>query len=62
MFIEQVCELIGHGSAKLLDVIDGDGAAIPACHIMADADGEELHVRAVFDLGNGFSQMAFQIT
>lgn len=40
--IEQVGELVDDDAAELFGVHDGDGAAVPACHVMADADGDQF--------------------
>ena len=46
MLVEQLGELLGHRAAKLLGVDDGDGAAVIARHVVADADGDQLDRRA----------------
>ncbi len=46
LLVEQLGELVGHGAAELLGIDDGDGAAIVARHVMADADGDQFDRRA----------------
>ena len=46
LLVEQLGQLLGHGAAELLGVDDGDGAAIVARHVVADADGDQLDRRA----------------
>ena len=45
-FVEQLRELLGHRAAQLLGIHDGHGPAIIARHVMADADGGQLHRRS----------------
>ena len=45
VFDEQADQLIGHRAAQLLGVEDGDGAAVIARDVVADADGGEFHRR-----------------
>ena len=40
--LEQLDELVGHGAGELGRVGDGDGAAVVARHVVADADGDQL--------------------
>src|SRR3989304_227730 len=42
VLLEQFGQLLGHGAAELLGIDDGDGAAIIARDVMADADGDQL--------------------
>ena len=61
VFLEQLGELLGHGAAELLGIDDGDGAAVVARHVVADADGDQLDRRARLDLLDDPAQMAFEI-
>ena len=61
VFLEQLGELLGHGAAEFLGIDDGDGAAIVARHVMADADGDQFDRRAGLDLLDHPAQMAFEI-
>ena len=45
VLVEQLGKLLGHDAGKLLRVGDGDGAAVVARDVMADADGEQLDRR-----------------
>ena len=42
LFIEQLDELVGHGAGQFARIGDGDGAAVVAGHVVADADGDQL--------------------
>src|SRR5207247_3256800 len=46
---EQFGELLGNGAAELFGVDDGDGAAIVARHVVADADRDQFDRRAGLD-------------
>ena len=46
LLAEQRGELLGHGAGQLLRIDDGDGAAVVAGHVVADADGQQLDRRA----------------
>src|SRR6476620_11232294 len=48
--VEQFGQLFGDGAAEFFGVDDGDGAAIIARDVMADADRDQLDRRAGFDL------------
>src|SRR5689334_16200439 len=45
VLVEELGELLHHGAAKLFGIDDGDGAAVVAGDIVADADGDELDRR-----------------
>ena len=60
-FVEQLGELVRHGAAELLGVDDGDGAAVIARHVVADADGDQLDRRARLDLLDHLAQVALEI-
>ena len=47
--------------AELLGIDDGDGAAVIARHVVADADGDQFDRRARFDLLNHPAQVALEI-
>ena len=40
--LEQLHQLVGHGAGELGRIGDGDGAAVVARHVVADADGDQL--------------------
>ena len=61
VLLEQFGELLGHGAAKLLGIDDGDGAAVVARHVVADADGDQLDRRARLDLLDDLAQMPLEI-
>ena len=61
VLLEQLGELLGHRAAELLGIDDGDGAAIIARHVVADADGDQLDRRARLDLLDHPAQMALEI-
>ena len=61
LLVEQLGELVGHGAAELLGVDDGDGAAVVARHVVADADRDQLDRRAGLDVLDHPAQMAFEI-
>src|SRR2546430_4686801 len=58
---EQFGELFGDGAAELFGVDDGDGAAIVARDVVADADRDQLDWRAGLDLLDDVAQMALQV-
>src|SRR5215475_5359733 len=43
LLVEQLGQLLQHGAAELLGVDDRHGAAVVARHVVADADGDQLH-------------------
>ena len=45
ILVEQFGEFFQHGAAELLGIDDGDGAAVIARDVVADADGEQLDRR-----------------
>uniref|UniRef100_A0A0N5A5N4 LigA n=1 Tax=Parastrongyloides trichosuri TaxID=131310 RepID=A0A0N5A5N4_PARTI len=59
--LEQLGQLFGHGARQLLDVDDGQGAAIPAGHVVADADGQQFDRAARLDLLDHLTQVLVQI-
>ena len=61
VLVEQLGELVGHRAAELLGVDDGDGAAVVARHVVADADGDQLDRRAGLDLLDHPAQVALEI-
>jgi hypothetical protein len=61
MLVEELGELLGHGAAEFLGVHDGHGAAVVARHVVADADGDELHRRAGLDLLDDPAQVPLQV-
>ena len=60
-FREQFDQLLGHGAAQLLGIHDGDGLAVIARHVMADADGGEFDAGAGLDLLDHPAQMLLQV-
>ena len=61
VLLEQLDELVGHGAGELGRVGDGDGAAIVARHVVADADGDQLDRGARLDLLDHLAQVLLQI-
>ena len=61
VLVEQLGKLLGHHAGKLLCVGDGDGAAIIAGDVVADADGEQLDRGARLDLLDHLAEMTLQI-
>src|SRR3546814_649683 len=61
LLVEQGGELLHHGAAELLGVDDGDGAAIVAGHVMADADRHQLDRRAVLDVADHVAQVLLEV-
>ena len=59
--LEQLDQLVGHGAGELGGVGDGDGAAVVARHVVADADGDQLDRGARLDLLDHLAQMPLQI-
>src|SRR6266849_693181 len=55
---EQFGELFGDGAAEFFGVDDGDGAAVVARDVVADADRDQFDRRAGFDLLDDMAQMA----
>ncbi len=61
ILIEQLGKLLGHDAGKLLRIGDGDGPAIVAGNVMADADGKQLNRRSRLDLIDHLAKMPLQI-
>ena len=61
LLLEQLGELLGHHAAELLGIHDGDGAAIVARHVVADADRDQLDRRARLDLLDHPAQVPLEI-
>src|SRR5262245_16423457 len=61
VLVEQLGELLGHRAAELLGIDDGDGSAIVARHVVADADRNQLDRRAQLDLLDHPAQVALEI-
>ncbi len=61
ILLEQFGELLGHGAAEFLGIDDGDGAAVIARDVMADADGDQFDRRAGLDLLDHPAQMPLEI-
>src|SRR3546814_5237333 len=59
--VKKAGQLLHPGPAKLFGVHDRHRAPIIARDIMADANGDELHGRAVFDPFDNLPQMTLQI-
>ena len=59
--VEQLGELLHHRAAELLGVDDGDGAAVVARHVVADADGDQLDRRARLDPVDDVAQVALEV-
>src|SRR3546814_19599412 len=49
LLLEELGQLLHHRAAVLLGGDDGDRAAVVAGHVVADADGQQLHRRAGLD-------------
>ena len=60
-FLEQLGELLGHRAAELLGIHDGDGAAVVARHVVADADGDQLDRRAGLDVLDDPAQVPLEV-
>jgi hypothetical protein len=58
--VEQRGQLLHH-RAQLVGVDDGDGAAVVARDVVADADGDELDRRARLDPVDDVAQMALEV-
>ena len=61
VLVEQLGKFLGHDAGKLLGVGDGDGAAIIAGDVMADADGEKFDRRVGLDFLDHLAEMTLQI-
>ena len=61
VLLEQLDQLVGHGAGELGGVGDGDGAAVVARHVVADADGDQLDRGARLDLLDHLAQMPLQV-
>src|SRR6266446_8606573 len=59
--VEQRGELLHHRAAQLVGVDDGDGSAIVARDIVADADGDQLDRRARLDPVDDVAQVALKV-
>src|SRR5260370_5271174 len=59
--VEQRGKLLHHGTAQLIGVDDGDGSAIVARDIVADADGDQLDRRARLDPVDDVAQVALEV-
>ena len=59
--VEQRGELLHHRAAELVGVDDGDGAAVVARDVVADADGDQLDRRARLDPVDDVAQVALEI-
>src|SRR5882757_6542595 len=49
LFIKKTGQLLHHRAAEFLGVRDGDGTAVIARHVMADADRHQLDARIILD-------------
>mmetsp|Transcript_18273 Transcript_18273/g.29034 ORF Transcript_18273/g.29034 Transcript_18273/m.29034 type:complete len:231 (-) Transcript_18273:2342-3034(-) len=54
-------ELFGHRARQLLHIRNGHGAVVIAGHIMANADGQKLHLPLTLHHGDHVTQVLFQI-
>jgi len=54
-------QLLRHRAAQLFGVDDGDGFAVIARDVVADADGREFDRRALFDVLDDVAQVPFEI-
>src|SRR3546814_14460117 len=61
IFVKKAGQLLHHGPAKLFGVHDRHRAPIIARDIMDDANGDELHGRAVFDPFDNLPQLTLQL-
>src|SRR5262249_22695049 len=61
LLVEQRGKLLHHGAAQLVGVDDGDGAAVVARDVVADADGDQLDRRARLDPVDDVAQMALEV-
>ena len=58
---EQLGEFFGDGAAELFGVDDGDGAAIVARDVVADADRDQFDRRAGLDFLDDVAQMPLEV-
>src|SRR5690242_18856735 len=61
LFVEQGGELLHHRATELVGVDDGDGTAIVARDIVADADRDQLDGGSRFDPVDDVAQVALEI-
>ena len=61
VLVEQLRQLLRHRAAQLLGVGNRHGPVVIARHVMADADGDKLHRRALLDLSDDEAKVAFEI-
>ncbi len=61
VFVEQRGELLHHRAAQLVGIDNGDGTAVVARDVVADADGDQLDRRARLDPVDDVAQMALEI-
>ena len=61
LVLEKLRKLFRHRTAELFGIHDGDGAAIVARDVVADADGDEFDRRLRLDLFDHAPQVLFEI-
>src|SRR6267142_7102355 len=61
LLVEQLSELVGHGTAQLLGIHNGHGPAVIPRDVVTDANRNQLYWRASLDLLDHPAQMALQI-
>src|SRR3712207_472517 len=61
MVIEKFSELLRHRTPQLLGIHDRNGAPIIASHIVANADGDELHGRLCLDIAYDLAKVTFEV-
>ena len=62
LLLEQLGQLVGDRPGQLFDVDQGDGAAVVAGDIVADADGDQLDRRSWFSMSPmTVAQVALQV-
>src|SRR6185312_6078137 len=58
---EQIGEAFEHHAAQLLGVDDGDGAAVVAGDVVADADRGQLYLAGALDVVDHLAQVLFEV-
>ena len=61
VFVEQLGQLLHHRAAEFLRINDRHRTAVVARDIVADADGDQLHLLAVLDVADHFAQVLFKV-
>src|SRR5438445_3262711 len=61
VLVEELGELFEHDTAQLLGVDNGDGTAVIAGHVVADADRRQLDLAQALDLADHLPQVLFEV-